>query len=72
MPGNAAPPSDEVISQTLRDVVKHRFATNDHNRLTLKLVRNAAQEELGLPDDFFKEDERWKKSSKQIVNDCVV
>lgn len=61
-------PSESRIEATLRKVV----STGNLEELTLKRVRKAAEQELGLPEDFFKTSLEWKDRSKTIVTAEVV
>lgn len=61
------PHDDSKIEQTLRDIVK----AGKIDSVTINNVRTAAEEELGLPQGFFKSTE-WKTKSKDIISEAFV
>lgn len=65
-------PSDKIIQTTLWKTVVDFFKADDLEFLTLKRVRAEAAEKLGLPEEFFKTDAKWKNKSKEIINGEVV
>jgi hypothetical protein len=67
--GDVEIPSDSIIEQTLRAIVARLYKSGDHEELTVKRVRKAAEIELDLPDDFLKENRTWKVKSKDIIAD---
>lgn len=69
---DAMPPPDAKLGQALRDVVEDTFKRNDHDALTVKRIRTAAEEKLGLEQGFFKSSSRWNATSKEIIAGEVV
>ncbi|KAK7550131.1 putative transcriptional regulator [Phyllosticta citricarpa] len=65
-----SPPSPK-LEQGLRDAVRTIWDSGNHEGLTVKRVRKAAEEMLNLPQDFFKNEEAWKDRSKDIITDQV-
>lgn len=65
-------PSSLAIEQGLRATVARIFRSANHDNLTIKRVRKAAEEELELPDDFFKNSKDWKDRSKDLITAEVV
>jgi hypothetical protein len=65
-------PSDSKIKQGLRKVIERIFKSGDHDNLTLKRVRKAVEDELELPEDFFRVDSDWKEKSKDFITAEVV
>ncbi|KAK8152539.1 hypothetical protein BKA80DRAFT_258389 [Phyllosticta citrichinensis] len=59
------------LEQALRDEVRRIWDSGNHEGLTVKRVRKAVEEELDLPQDFFKNDDVWKDHSKDIITDQV-
>lgn len=66
---HAAIPADSEIETTLRAIVARLYKAGDHDELTVKRVRKAAEMRLELPDGFLKENEDWKMKSKDIIGD---
>jgi hypothetical protein len=64
-------PSDKVIEKALRTVIGRLFKT-DHDTLTLKLARKAAEDEIDLPENFFKSSDKWNPRSKTFITEEVV
>ncbi|KAF2101783.1 hypothetical protein NA57DRAFT_73224 [Rhizodiscina lignyota] len=64
-------PSDPKLEECLRDIVSRVFKSGKHEDLTLRRVRTAAEEELDLPEGFFKADVKWKDRSQEIIGDEV-
>lgn len=62
-------PDESIIEQTLRAIVQNK---RDDATLSVKKVRTAAEEQLGLDANFFKTDEKWKAKSQEIINDAFV
>ncbi|GAB7346672.1 hypothetical protein MBLNU459_g1797t1 [Dothideomycetes sp. NU459] len=56
------PQDDSKIEQTLRDIVK----SGNVDPVTVNGVRAAAEEQLGLPEGFFKS-AAWKNKSKDVI-----
>ncbi|OCL03418.1 hypothetical protein AOQ84DRAFT_149310 [Glonium stellatum] len=63
-------PSDGKIEQTLRNTVANLFASGKSEEITVKRVRTIAEEKLGLPQDFLKNQD-WKARSNAIIHDEV-
>lgn len=70
-PAPALPP-DAKIEQALRRLVRDLWLAGDHDNLTVKRIRKSAEEQLRLPDDFFRDDSTWKDRSKTVITDQVV
>jgi hypothetical protein len=66
------PPSDEAISEALRNVVISLHKAGDTDELTVKRVRTRAETSLGLPAGYLKGDEHWKQKSHEVILDAVV
>lgn len=64
-------PSDKVIQNALRTVIARLFKTH-HDTLTLKLARKAAEDEIDLPENFFKSNDKWNSRSKAFITEEVV
>lgn len=65
-------PSDAAISTKLREVVIAIHKSGNEGDLTVKRVRARAEEELGLPADFFKTSSVWKEKSQNQIKHAVV
>ena len=65
---DAAPPSDAVLENTLRDIVRKA----EVDPITVKRVRTAAEERLGLDTGFFKGHDEWNEKSKDIIEAAFV
>lgn len=66
-----APPSDDILEQELRQVVRDTYKTGNLEDLTVKRVRLAAEKSLRLPEGFYKSD-AWKTRSKDLIESEVV
>lgn len=64
-------PSDRELEVALRHAVQVVYQTGDLEQLTVKRMRKATEEELELPEGFFKES-TWKDRSKAIIENEVV
>ena len=64
-------PSAFKLEEALRDAVQHVYRTGNLEDLTVKRVRKAAEEQLGLEVDYFKNDPSWKENSKSIIQSEV-
>lgn len=62
-------PADSEIEQCLRRVV--RDAVKKEEQITINLARSRAEKELGLDAGFFKDNDVWKKKSKDVINQAV-
>ena len=65
-------PSATALEGALRRVVKNVYESGNMEELTVKRVRTAAEEQLGLEEGFFKTDEEWKERSKAFISGEVV
>jgi hypothetical protein len=65
-------PSNAKIEQGLRKVIARFFQSGDLENLTLKRVRKATEDELDLPEDFFRVNDAWKEKSKVFITAEVV
>lgn len=59
-------PKDREIETAL----KNQVAQSDLDVATVKTIRNAVVEQLGLPQDFFTTAE-WKSKSRQIIEEAI-
>lgn len=64
--------SDAALSACIRRTIAHAFQSGDPSALTLRLVREMVEQELGLEESFLKTDEFWGPESKRIVKEEVV
>jgi hypothetical protein len=65
---NAAPPSNAILEKTLRNIVRKA----EVDPITVKRVRTAAEERLGLDTGFFKGHGEWNEKSKDIIEAAFV
>ena len=65
---NTKPPSDTILEKTLRDIVRKA----EVDPITVKRVRTAAEERLGLDAGFFKSHDEWNDKSKDIIEAAFV
>jgi hypothetical protein len=65
-------PSNPKIEQGLRKVIARFFKSGDLENLTLKRVRKATEDDLDLPEDFFRVNDAWKEKSKGFITAEVV
>lgn len=65
---NPAPPSDVILEKTLRDIVRKA----EVDPITVKRVRAAAEQRLGLDENFFKSHNEWNEKSKDIIEAAFV
>lgn len=63
-----ARPTDSKIERRLRQVTEKIVQKGED--VTVKAVRSAVQEDLGLEEDFFKQDD-WKEKSRSIIRAAV-
>lgn len=63
--------TDEKLEQALRQAVTTVYENGDLDNLTVKRMRIAAEEDLGLDAGFFKEG-KWKDKSKRIIEQEAV
>jgi hypothetical protein len=65
---DAAPPSGVILERTLRDIVRNA----EVDPITVKRVRTAVEERLGLDPGFFKGHDEWEEKSKDIIEAAFV
>lgn len=70
-PMTSPPLSDAAIAQQLRHTVKSIFNSGLLEELTVKRVRAAAENSLGLGDGYLKQ-AAWKDRSKALIEEAVV
>ncbi|KAF2268557.1 hypothetical protein CC78DRAFT_613262 [Lojkania enalia] len=63
-------PSDEAIARKLEQTVISFHKSGNAEDITVKRVRARAEKELGLPADFLKESEKWKKRSSNVIKEA--
>ena len=71
MPIDSAP-SRLVLETALRNAVQQVYDSGNLENLTVKRVRKAAEEQLGLAEGYFKNGSFWPEASKQIIQFEVV
>ncbi|QQK48119.1 Transcriptional regulator, putative [Penicillium digitatum] len=64
-------PSDQTLEKGLRDQVATIFKSGNMEELTVKRVRLAAEDTLGLTAGYFKLTGDWKARSENIIKDEV-
>lgn len=65
-------PSQAALEQALRNAVQRVYKLGNMEELTVKRIRAAAEQDLGLEEGFFKTDTTWKVKSKNIIESEVV
>ena len=65
-------PSTPVLKHALQNAVSEVYRSGDLDNLTIKRIRKSVEADLGLEDDFFKNDPWWKEESKNIIQFEVV
>ncbi|CAG7991478.1 unnamed protein product [Penicillium nalgiovense] len=65
-------PSDQTLEKSLRDQVAAIFKSGNMEELTVKRVRLAAEDTLGLTEGYFKSTGDWKARSENVIKDEVV
>ena len=65
-------PSDKVLEQALRAEVGEKYRAKNYEELTVKRVRHAVEEKLGLEPGYFKGTGEWKTRSEEIIKDEFV
>ena len=65
-------PTAQRLEKGLRDTVASIFRTGNTEELTVKRVRLATEQALGLDEGFFKGHSSWRARSDQIIRDEVV
>lgn len=69
---DAAVPSDKALDKALRNEVVTKYKAKNWEELTVKRVRRAVEEKLGLEQGFFKNTGNWKTNSEDIIKDEFV
>jgi hypothetical protein len=69
---SAGIPADAELERGLRNAVAKIFKTGNPAELTVKRVRLATEQALGLEEGFFKGDADWKARSDTIIKDEAV
>ncbi|KAK2810144.1 hypothetical protein FQN49_008554 [Arthroderma sp. PD_2] len=64
-------PGPETLEQGLRDTVANIYKSGKLDELTVKRVRLATEQKLGLEEGFFKNHNEWKPRSDEIIKDEV-
>lgn len=64
-------PSAAALEKALRQAFRKILKSNPDD-VTVRKVRNAAEQALGLDNGFFKEHKEWSKRSKDLIHDEVV
>ncbi|OQD96885.1 hypothetical protein PENSOL_c014G06975 [Penicillium solitum] len=64
-------PSDQALEKGLRDQVAAIFKSGNMEELTVKRVRLATEDTLGLTAGYFKSTGDWKARSENIIKDEV-
>lgn len=64
--------SDQTLEQNLRDQVSAIFKSGNMEELTVKRVRLAVENKLGLTSGYFKSTGDWKARSEEIIREEVV
>ena len=64
--------SDSKLEQGLRRAIADIFEAGNLSELTVKRVRLATENALGLEEGFFKGDANWKAKSDQIIKEEAV
>jgi len=65
------PPSEKVINSQIKTTVSEIFHGPDRELLTVRKVRDAVEEELGLEKGFLAEP-GWKDKCKKLIQDYSV
>jgi len=60
-------PSEKEIASALIAAVHHCFDNEEFENLTVRKIRSATELELGLQENWFKNNSRWKDESKSII-----
>ncbi len=72
MESSSAINAEEVeLEKALRDKVQETYRLGNLEELTVKRIRSATEQELGLYEGYFK-DKTWKDKSKRIIESEVV
>ena len=65
-------PSYEALEKALRKDVTEKYKAKDFEELTVKRVRHAVEEKLGLEHGFFRNTGGWKRKSEEVIKDQFV
>ena len=65
-------PTDAILEQALRNAVQKVYIMGNMENLTVKPIRKAVEEDLGLQDGFFQKDPIWNTKSKSVIQSEVV
>jgi hypothetical protein len=68
----AGSPSYEALEKALRKEVTAKYKAKNFEELTVKRVRHAVEEKLGLEQGFFKNTGGWKAKSEDVIKDQFV
>lgn len=71
-PSKSESQHDTSLEQALRDEVAKVFKSGKMEELTVKRVRRAVEQNIGLAEGYFKSTEEWKARSEHIIKDAVV
>ena len=71
-PASSAPIDDAILENAFRKAVQDVYQSGDLEQLTVRRIRKVVEGELGLQEDFFKDDTRWKDRSKNVISAAVV
>lgn len=71
-PSSNGIPTDDALEAGLRKTVAGIFKTGNTEELTVKRVRLATEQRLGLEEGFFKGHIHWKAKSDKIIKDEAV
>lgn len=61
-------PTDAEYEASLRNAVREHYA-NPEEEATVRSMRTKSEQDLGLDEGFYKNDDTWKDKSKQIIQD---
>ncbi len=64
--------SDAALPEALRLAVADVYRRGNMEELTVRRIRTAAEQNLGLSSGFFKGDFRWKAESDRIIKEEIV
>lgn len=65
-------PSDQALEKALRKEVTAKYKAKNFEELTVKRVRHAVEQKLGLEQDFFRNTGDWKAKSEEVIKDEFV
>lgn len=68
----AAVPSRLELERALRHEVAAKYKAKNYEELTVKRVRRAVEEKLGLEQGYFRTTGNWKADSEHIIKDEFV